>query len=129
MTDTFNEIELRRFDLNLLLVFSALMRERSVSRAANRLYLGPSAVSMALGRLRDVTGDPLFVRAGAGMEPTPRALQLWAELAPALGSVAQAVRGRPAFDPAKADQCCATIRVRRRDNQDENPVCRDRRRA
>ena len=104
MTDTFNEIELRRFDLNLLLVFSALMRERSVSRAANRLYLGPSAVSMALGRLRDVTGDPLFVRAGAGMEPTPRAMQLWAELAPALGSVAQAVRGRPVFDPAKADQ-------------------------
>jgi LysR family transcriptional regulator, mexEF-oprN operon transcriptional activator len=104
MTDTFSEIELRRFDLNLLLVFSALMRERSVSRAASRLYLGPSAVSMALARLREVTGDPLFVRAGAGMEPTPRALQLWSELAPALTTVAEAVRGQGPFDPASASR-------------------------
>jgi len=104
MTDDFNEIELRRFDLNLLLVFSALMRERSVSRAASRLYLGPSAVSMALARLRDVAGDPLFVRAGTGMEPTPRALQLWSELAPALTTVAEAVRGRGPFDPGSAER-------------------------
>src|SRR5690242_2223989 len=58
MTHEFSEIELRRLDLNLLLVFSALMRERSVAKAARRLYLGPSAVSMALARLRDTIGDP-----------------------------------------------------------------------
>jgi len=70
----FSEADLRRLDLNLLLVFAALMRERSVRRAANRLYLGPPAVSMALARLRETVGDPLFVRANAGMQPTPRAL-------------------------------------------------------
>src|SRR5208283_1927461 len=102
MNNSINEIELRRFDLNLLLVFSALMRERSVSRAAGRLYLGPSAVSMALARLRDVTDDPLFVRAGAAMEPTPRALRLWAEFAPALASIEPALRGYRGLDPTTA---------------------------
>jgi LysR family transcriptional activator of mexEF-oprN operon len=84
-------------------VFSALMRERSVSRAAGRLYLGPSAVSMALARLRDVTDDPLFVRAGTGMEPTPRALRLWAQLAPALASIEFTLRVIRSFDPATAE--------------------------
>lgn len=102
MKHEFSEIELRKLDLNLLLVFSALMRERSVSRASGRLYVGPSAVSMALTRLRETLGDALFVRAGAGMEPTPRALALWAELQPALSAIELAVRGQRAFDPATA---------------------------
>ncbi len=99
MNDKFTEIELRKLDLNLLLVFSALMREGSVAAAAKRLYLGPSAVSMALARLREALGDALFVRAGTGMEPTPRALSLWTELEPALGRIGSAVRDRT-FEPA-----------------------------
>lgn len=104
MNATFNEVDLRKLDLNLLLVFAALMRERSASRAARRLYLGPSAVSMALARLRDTLGDPLLVRAGSGMEPTPRALQLWDALEPAMAAIDQAVRGAKVFDPATAER-------------------------
>lgn len=103
MKHEFSEIELRKLDLNLLLVFSALMRERSVSRASGRLFVGPSAVSMALNRLRETVGDALFVRASSGMEPTPRALALWAELEPALGAIELAVRGHRAFEPESAE--------------------------
>jgi LysR family transcriptional regulator, mexEF-oprN operon transcriptional activator len=99
MNTTFSEIELRKLDLNLLLVFSALMRERSVSRASRRLHIGPPAVSMALARLRATIGDDLLVRAGPGMEPTERALALWAELEPALSAIESAVRGARGFDP------------------------------
>ena len=99
MNSEFSEIELRRLDLNLLLVFSALMRERGVGRAAKRLYLGASAVSMALGRLRQALGDDLFVRAGSVMAPTPRAEALWLEVAPALARIEGAVRAT-GFDPS-----------------------------
>ena len=103
MKDGFSEIELRRFDLNLLLVFSALMRERSVSQAAGRLYLGPSAVSMALNRLRGLTGDPLLVRAGASMEPTPRALALWAAIEPPLTALGAALHKGGEFEPGRSE--------------------------
>ncbi len=63
-------------DLNLLFTLEALLAEGSVARAAKRLRLSPSAMSRALGRLRDATGDPLLVRAGRGLVPTPRALEL-----------------------------------------------------
>ena len=102
MKDTFSEIELRRFDLNLLLVFAALMRERSVSRAATRLYIGPPAVSMALSRLRQVVGDPLLVRAQAAMEPTPRALALWAVVEPTLVALEEVLHGTRVFEPARS---------------------------
>ena len=102
MNDRFSEIELRKLDLNLLLVFAAVMRERSVARAAGRLYLGPSAVSMALTRLRETIGDPLFVRSGASMEPTPRATQLWSGVAPALAAIEATVRNARDFVPATA---------------------------
>ncbi|CTQ67542.1 LysR family transcriptional regulator [Roseibium alexandrii] len=104
MKDTFSEIELRKLDLNLLLVFSAVMRERSVSRAADRLYLGASAISMALGRLRDTFEDPLFVRVGSVMEPTARAIAFWQELAPALQNIDQAVRVSKPFDPSTTER-------------------------
>ena len=102
MNDEFTEVELRKLDLNLLLVFSAMMREGSVSKAAARLYLGPPAVSMALGRLRQAVDDPLFVRGRAGMEPTPRAEALWKDLEPALGRIDAAIRTVRSFDPATA---------------------------
>jgi DNA-binding transcriptional LysR family regulator len=63
-------------DLNLLVTLDALLAEGSVAGAAQRLQLSPSAMSRALARLRETTGDPLLVRAGRGLVPTPRALQL-----------------------------------------------------
>ena len=65
-----------RPDLNLLVTLDVLLAERSVARAAQRLRLSPSAMSRALARLRETTGDPLLVRAGRGLVPTPRALEL-----------------------------------------------------
>ena len=63
-------------DLNLLITLDVLLAEGNVARAAQRLRLSPSAMSRALARLRKTTGDPLLVRAGRGLVPTPRALQL-----------------------------------------------------
>ncbi|MDF2118447.1 LysR family transcriptional regulator [Roseiarcaceae bacterium H3SJ34-1] len=63
-------------DLNLLVTLDVLLAEGSVARAARRLRLSPSAMSRALARLREATGDPLLVRAGRGLVPTPRALEL-----------------------------------------------------
>jgi DNA-binding transcriptional LysR family regulator len=63
-------------DLNLLITLDVLLAEGSVARAAQRLRLSPSAMSRALARLRATTGDPLLVRAGRGLVPTPRALEL-----------------------------------------------------
>jgi DNA-binding transcriptional LysR family regulator len=63
-------------DLNLLVTLDVLLSEGSVAGAARRLRLSPSAMSRALARLRDTTGDPLLVRAGRGLVPTPRALEL-----------------------------------------------------
>lgn len=65
-----------RPDLNLLVTLDVLLAEGSVARAARRLRLSPSAMSRALARLREVTGDPLLVRAGRGLVPTPRAVEL-----------------------------------------------------
>lgn len=63
-------------DLNLLAALDAILQEGSVARAAQRLQLTPPAMSRALGRLRDALGDPLFVRAGRSLVPTPRAVAL-----------------------------------------------------
>ena len=63
-------------DLNLLITLDVLLAEGSVARAARRLRLSPSAMSRALARLRETTGDPLLVRAGRGLVPTPRAVEL-----------------------------------------------------
>ncbi len=104
MKGEFSEIELRKLDLNLLLVFSAVMRERSVAKAADRLYIGPSAVSMALSRLRYAIGDQLFVKTSTGMDPTSRAIALWTRLAPALSSIEASIRAVRSFDPAREDR-------------------------
>jgi DNA-binding transcriptional LysR family regulator len=63
-------------DFNLLVTLDVLLAEGSVARAARRLRLSPSAMSRALARLRETTGDPLLVRAGRGLVPSPRALEL-----------------------------------------------------
>ncbi len=63
-------------DFNLLVTLDVLLEEGSVARAAQRLRLSPSAMSRALARVRETTGDPLLIRAGRGLVPTPRALEL-----------------------------------------------------
>ena len=67
-------------DLNLLIALDVLLSEGSVARAARRLSLSPSAMSRTLARLREVTGDPLLVRAGRGLVATPRAAELRARV-------------------------------------------------
>ncbi|MET9450179.1 LysR substrate-binding domain-containing protein [Streptomyces cinerochromogenes] len=96
------ETEFRKADLNLLVVFAALMREGSVTRAAAALHLSQGAVSAALGRLRRLFGDELFTRTRTGVEPTPRAVQLARRIEPALSLIQGAVTGRDRFDPATA---------------------------
>src|SRR4051794_23645275 len=84
-------------DLNLLVALDVLLAEGSVARAARRLGLSPSAMSRTLARLRETTGDPLLVRAGRGLVPTPLALEL-RERTGRLVRDAQAVL-RPAEEP------------------------------
>src|SRR5690606_24597189 len=96
------ETEFRKADLNLLVVFSALLRERSVTRAAAALHLSQGATSAALGRLRTLFGDELFTRTRGGVEPTPRALELARRVEPALSLIHGAVTDRDRFDPATA---------------------------
>lgn len=90
--------ELGRLDLNLLVALEALLEERNVSRAAERLFITQSAMSKTLARLRELFGDPLFIRRSSGMVPTPRAEQLAAHLPQVLQAVQVMVQ--PAeFDP------------------------------
>lgn len=91
---------LAQLDLNLLVIFDVLMRERSVSRTAVVMHRTASAISHALGRLRARLHDPLLVRDGGRMEPTQRALRLWSELQPLLGGLGQALANDERFDPA-----------------------------
>jgi DNA-binding transcriptional LysR family regulator len=96
-------MNLAALDLNLLTALHALLEERSVTRAAKRLGLSQPAASNALARLRDALGDPLFVRSGAAMVPTPRAEAMAAPLAAALLALGRAVTPPLPFDPARAD--------------------------
>lgn len=92
------------FDLNLLRVFEALVHEGSVSSAANRLGLSQPAVSNALGRLRAILGDPLFVRTRNGMEPTAFALQLRAPVQEGMAQIRAGLSQVTSFDPATSDR-------------------------
>ena len=92
-------MSIESIDLNLLVLLNTVLAERSVARAAKRLHVTPSAVSNALTRLRSIFGDPLFVRSGRGIVPTPKALELGPELARALRDLDAVVR-TPDFDPA-----------------------------
>lgn len=95
-----NRNELRKADINLMVVFETLMAERNVTRAAEKLCLGQSAVSAALKRLRIMLDDPLFIRVGNTMEPTDRAKTINQILTPALDALAFAVNSSDEFDPA-----------------------------
>lgn len=90
-----------RLDLDGLQVFDAVMREGSVTRAADSLALTQPAVSHALARLRLIFEDPLFVRTAGGVKPTPRAVNLWDEVQDALQVLRRAVTPGE-FDPSTA---------------------------
>src|SRR5215470_17311486 len=97
---TISGADFRKLDLNLLVAFQVLVREKSVSRAAERLFLGQPAMSGALARLREVFQDEILVRTGRGMAPTTKALALHARLTPAMESIRATLFDQPAFDPA-----------------------------
>jgi DNA-binding transcriptional LysR family regulator len=92
-------LNLTLVDLNLLRVFEAMMRERNVSQAAQRLNLTQPAVSNALARLRAAFDDPLFVRTRAGMEPTAVALTLYEPIEHGLTAIRTALSESVRFDP------------------------------
>jgi DNA-binding transcriptional LysR family regulator len=94
-----SQIDLRRFDLNLLVVFEVLMAERSVTRAAERLGRTQSAVSHSLSRLRSEFGDPLLVKGGVRMQPTAFALDLIEQARPMLRGIQRVLSPRQVFDP------------------------------
>jgi LysR family transcriptional regulator, mexEF-oprN operon transcriptional activator len=94
-----NEIDLRQFDLNLLVVFEVLMSERSVTRAAERLKRTQSAVSYSLARLRDQLDDPLLIKGGRRMQATAFAIDFMEQARPILQSIQRALSRRHAFDP------------------------------
>lgn len=95
-----NQIVLARADLNLLVLFEAVLRERHVGRAADRLNLTPSAVSHGLGRLRRLLNDPLFLRTPKGVVPTARAAQLAAPIADILARTSAVMATATPFDPS-----------------------------
>jgi len=97
-----NEIDLRRFDLNLLIVFEVLMIERNVTRAAERLGRTQSAVSHSLSRLRKQLSDPLLIKAGVRMQPTAFALDLLEQARPLLRGMQRVLSPRQIFDPANS---------------------------
>lgn len=98
-----HDIHFQSLDLNLLRVFDALYAERSATVAGARLGLTQSAVSHALGRLRQVLGDELFVRGAEGLQPTPRAAELAPGVREALRMLETAI-SRTAFDPWTSDR-------------------------
>jgi DNA-binding transcriptional LysR family regulator len=98
------EIQLHRIDLNLLVVFEALMREGSVAAAAEKLAKTPSAISHALARLREQIGDPLLVKVGGRMQPSPFALTLIDEVRPILRSIKRVLALPEPFDPTTSDR-------------------------
>jgi DNA-binding transcriptional LysR family regulator len=95
-------MDLYGIDLNLLVAFDALMAERSVTRAGLRIGRTQPAMSAALSRLRLLLRDELFVRSSAGLQPTPRALELAAPLSAALADIGRLLDAQRAFDPARA---------------------------
>lgn len=96
------EVQLHRIDLNLLVVFEALMVEGSVAGAAAKLGKTPSAISHALARLRTQLGDPLLVKVGGRMQPSPFALKLIEDVRPILRGIKRVLALPEPFDPASS---------------------------
>jgi DNA-binding transcriptional LysR family regulator len=96
--------DLRRLDLNLLLVFDALVRHRSVTQAAEELAMSASALSHALARLRDALADELFVRTGNEMRPTATAERMMGPVGEALDMLHTGLAPTRQFDPSESER-------------------------
>lgn len=97
-------MNLRSVDLNLLVIFNALMTERNVTRAALRIPMSQPAMSNALARLRHLFKDDLFIRSSGGMEPTPRAIELSGAVYQILRQAERLMTSNLEFDPSTAKQ-------------------------
>ena len=94
-----NRNELRKADINLMVVFEALMQERNLTRAAEKLFVAQPTVSAALARLRAMFNDPLLIRVGNRMEPSARAEEVIKYLTPALDAMSTALSMTHDFEP------------------------------
>lgn len=99
-----NPRDIRSLDIGMLRTFDALMRERSVSRAAARLFLSQPAVSASLNRLREAFDDPLFTRTAHGVTPTARAQALAAQVEKVLADIGALLEAGRAFEPGASDR-------------------------
>ena len=97
-------IDLASIDLNLLVAFEALFEERSVTAAAKRLYLGQPAMSAALGRLRILFNDELFIRIGREMQPTSKAVAIAPDIFAALRQIRHTIEFSQTFNPISAQR-------------------------
>ena len=97
-------VNLRSFDLNLLVIFRAIMQRGSISGAANEIGLSPSAVSHALARLRVMLNDELFFRTAEGVSPTERARELSVDIERGLSFISTAISLQPQFVPAETNR-------------------------
>ena len=98
----FDNLQIRKLDAGLLLVFRELMVRRRASDVAEHLGLSASAISHALGRLRDLFGEPLFIRRSHGLEPTQKALELAPQVERLLELIDDVVSPERGFDPARS---------------------------
>jgi LysR family transcriptional regulator, nod-box dependent transcriptional activator len=102
-------MQLNRFDLNLLIALDALLHEKNVTRAAERVFVSQPAMSAALQKLRDYFDDPLLVRVGRDMELTPRGLSLVEPVREALLRIQATLGTQPTFDPATVKRAFTVI--------------------
>lgn len=99
-----NNSDIRRLDGGLLLIFRELLKRRRATDVAYHLGLSQSAISHALKRLRDIFGDPLFIRLPHGLEPTRRAIELGPRVDALLDQAANLLSSDEGFDPAKTQR-------------------------
>jgi DNA-binding transcriptional LysR family regulator len=97
-------LNLRSFDLNLLVIFQAIATHGSVIGASEQVGLSPSAVSHALARLRAMFNDELFYRSSNGLQPTQRALEICKEIALGLSHISNAIESQNSFEPSEDDR-------------------------
>lgn len=97
-------VNLRDFDLNLLVIFTTIMEQKSISKAATELGLSPSAVSHALARLRTMLNDQLFFRTASGLEPTERAREIVVQFEDGLSSISNALSAQQNFVPSESSR-------------------------
>ncbi len=102
--DNIDHFNLRSFDLNLMIAFDAMMQEMSVTKAAEKLRIGQSAMSHNLSTLRMLLADELFVRVGQKMQPTAKARALAGPVRAALSQAQNALHATDSFDPATASR-------------------------